>query len=125
MLTEKKRAWEDTQRRKERDRVHREEESASKIGRVKYNLNCNFNICFQYKKNDVNINIGFIQETDVNLSYVNIGFQKIDVNEHRLTSVFFKPDVNEEILTSVLEKPMLTSYRLHRFFKKPMLRSIP
>ena len=42
-----KRARKGTQRIRERERVNGEEESASKIGRVKYNLKCQFNIGFQ------------------------------------------------------------------------------
>ena len=78
-------AMDNKKRDGEHERLHGEEESASKIGRVWHNLNYMSNIGFHYK-------------TNVNKMMLT------------LTSVFFKkPMLTGHTLTSVFKKSMLTN----------------
>jgi len=64
------------------DAEHEEdEESASKIGCISYNLKCNSNIDFQYK---TNVN-------KMMLTLTSVFFKKPMLTCHTLTSIFRKP----------------------------------
>ncbi|KAL5148478.1 hypothetical protein HKD37_13G035519 [Glycine soja] len=71
-----------TELRRRRGRVantelsRRRRECEENRARVQIFLNLRSTSVFYFKPSDVKVNIGFLEETDVNLSYINISFWK-------------------------------------------------